>query len=76
MYSRSGEGGLFDGFDVDAYLEGVAATAKDESAQRADIAIVAAPGEGDVITAGFTVVGGVDVEPERAAIAWFRIGHV
>ena len=57
---------MFEGFDVDADFEGVAATAKDESAQRADIAIVTAPGEGDVITAGFTVVGGVDVEPDGA----------
>lgn len=77
--SSSGEGGLlkrlFEGFDVDADLESVAAAAEDEAAQRADVAVVTAPGERDVAIAGLTVVGGVKINPDWAGISVAAIGR-
>ena len=49
--------------DAHADVQRVRAAAEDHAAQRADVAVVASPGEGDVAQVGQDVVGRIEIDP-------------
>src|SRR4051794_11991328 len=52
--------------DVDRHLHGVSSAAQDDALDGADVVVVAAPGEDDVLVEGELVVGRVKVDPAEA----------
>ena len=53
------------GGDIDRHLHGVSSSAQDDALDRADVVVVAAPGEGDVLVEGsWLLVGSRSIQPK------------
>src|SRR5205823_9987258 len=53
--------------DIDGNLHLVFASARDDAAQRADVAVVATAGDGDVFSGGYEIIGRVEAHPAEIA---------
>ena len=55
---------LLNGRDVDAYVQGVLRAAEENAVDGADVAVIAAPGDGDVSVGRQAIVGGIEIDGE------------
>ena len=56
--------------DIDTYAHTMPASSDEHALNRADVVVVASPGDGDMVGGGYHVVGGIEINPPHFACVY------